>query len=76
MEMGSRVMARGTVVAGMFAVVAIMSAAPAMAQSTIFNIPSTDTVDKGKAYVEFDVLPQAPGPDSGASTIIFNPATQ
>jgi hypothetical protein len=45
----------------------------ARAQSTIFNIPSTDTVDKGKGYFEFDVLPQAPGPDKGASTSIFNP---
>jgi len=45
----------------------------ARAQSTIFNIPSTDTVDKGKGYVEFDYLPQAPGPDAGASTQIFNP---
>ena len=45
----------------------------ARAQSTIFNIPSTDTVAKGKGYFEFDYLPQAPGPDSGASTQIFNP---
>jgi hypothetical protein len=45
----------------------------AMAQSTIFNIPSTDTVDKGKGYFEIDILPQAPGPDTGARTSIFNP---
>jgi hypothetical protein len=45
----------------------------ANAQSTIFNIPSTDTVDKGKAYFEFDYLPQAPGPDKGAITSTFNP---
>ena len=43
-----------------------------MAQSTIFNIPSTDTVDKGKAYVEFDFLPQATRPDVGALDI-YNP---
>jgi hypothetical protein len=45
----------------------------ARAQSTIFNIPSTDTVSKGKGYFEFDYLPQSPGPDQGASTQIFNP---
>ena len=46
----------------------------ASAQSTIFNIPSTDTVDKGKGYFEFDYLPQAPTPDGGAPrTSIFNP---
>ncbi len=44
-----------------------------MAQSTIFNIPSTDTVDKGKAYVEFDFLPQAPGPDVGGMITLYNP---
>jgi hypothetical protein len=37
-----------------------------MAQSTIFNIPSTDTVDKGKGYFEFDFLPEAPGVDAVA----------
>jgi len=41
-----------------------LSGPTAMAQSTIFNIPSTDTVDKGKAYFEFDFLPQAPGVDA------------
>jgi hypothetical protein len=45
----------------------------ARAQSTIFNIPSTDTVDKSKSYFEADFLAQAPGPDLGASTQIFNP---
>jgi hypothetical protein len=44
----------------------------AMAQSTIFNIPTTDTVAKGKAYAEFDFLPQVPG--TGVSrTYIYNP---
>jgi len=37
----------------------------AMAQSTIFNIPTTDTVAKGKGYFEFDYLGQLPGPDGG-----------
>ena len=51
----------------------VLVAQTARAQSTIFNIPSTDTVDKGKGYFEIDFLPQAPGPDKGASTMIYNP---
>jgi hypothetical protein len=44
----------------------------AMAQSTIFNIPSTDTVAKGSGYFEFDFLPQAPG--TGTSRVYtYNP---
>jgi hypothetical protein len=38
---------------------------PAAAQSTIFNIPSTDTVSAGKGYFEFDYLLQLPKPDQG-----------
>lgn len=44
----------------------------AMAQSTIFNIPTTDTVAKGKAYTEFDFLPQVPGAD-GFRIYTYNP---
>ena len=51
----------------------VLVAQTASAQSTIFNIPSTDTVSKGKGYFEFDYLPQLPGPDEGASTQVFNP---
>jgi hypothetical protein len=43
-----------------------------LAQSTIFNIPTTDTVSKGKAYAEFDFMPQAPGTDV-SRTYMFNP---
>jgi hypothetical protein len=43
-----------------------------LAQSTIFNIPTTDTVAKGKAYAEFDFLPQIPGTDV-SRTYIYNP---
>ncbi len=48
------------------------SAETASAQSTIFNIPTTDTVSKGKVYAEFDFLAQAPAPDTGEYKI-FNP---
>src|SRR6185369_8091752 len=56
----------------LFSITLAFSALPAMAQSTIFNIPSTDVVDKGKGYVEFDFLPQAPAPDT-TRTYIYNP---
>ena len=62
------------VLSGLFvALLFVVAAQTAMAQSTIFNIPSGDTVDKGKAYFEFDFLPQAPGPDLGSRTYLYNP---
>jgi hypothetical protein len=42
----------------------VLWAQPAAAQSTIFNIPSTDTVAPSKAYFEFDYVMQLPKPDS------------
>ena len=36
----------------------------------LLTIPSTDTVDKGKAYAEFDFLPQAPGFPTYRTTFI------
>src|SRR5262249_40140976 len=38
---------------------------PAAGQSTIFNIPSTDTVAPQHGYFEFDYLNQAPAPAIG-----------
>jgi hypothetical protein len=55
------------------ALASVLVAQSASAQSTIFNIPSTDTVEKSKGYFEFDFLPQAPGPTVGSSIIIYNP---
>lgn len=49
-----------------------ISARPAAAQSTIFNIPTTDTVSPKKGYFEFDYLLQAPAPDAGKFQI-FTP---
>jgi len=43
---------------------------PAAAQSTIFNIPTTDTVAPGKYYFEFDYLVQLPKPDFGQFQIV------
>jgi hypothetical protein len=55
----------GAVIGRCLAVLFLMSCSHmAMAQSTIFNIPSTDTVAPKKAYAEFDYLVQVPGPDT------------
>jgi len=37
----------------------------AMAQSTLFNIPSTDVVAAKKVYTEFDYFANLPKQDSG-----------
>src|SRR5262245_58124764 len=44
-----------------------------LAQSTIFNVPTTDTVKPGKAYFEFDYLPQMPKTEGVGRTQIFAP---
>ena len=69
----SRVSGRGIRVACAVAGLSALLAGPAMAQSTLFNIPSTDTVSKSKVYFEFDFLPQVPGPDVGDMITIYNP---
>ena len=43
----------------------VIGVRPAAAQSTLFNIPSTDTVSPGKGYFEFDYFGQMPKPDAG-----------
>ena len=50
---------------------AVVMVRPAAAQSTIFNIPTTDTVSPKKGYFEFDYLVQAPAPDSGQFQIFL-----
>src|SRR5437870_6409179 len=61
------------VLSGLFvALLFVVTAQTAMAQSTIFNIPTTDTVSKGKGYFEFDFLAQAPGTGT-TRTYIYNP---
>jgi hypothetical protein len=45
----------------------------AVAQSTIFNVPTTDTVSPKKVYVEFDYLPQIPKAEDLGRIQIFNP---
>jgi hypothetical protein len=53
--------------------VLLVGAQAAIAQSTIFNIPTTDTVVKGKTYFEFDFLPQIPHPDAADRIYIYDP---
>jgi hypothetical protein len=58
----------------MLGVVAVMFlGSAAMAQSTIFNIPTTDTVAKKKVYLEFDSFTQAPKFDGAPRTEILVP---
>jgi hypothetical protein len=61
------------VLSGLFVGLLLVAAAQtAMAQSTIFNIPTTDTVSKGKGYFEFDYLAEAP--ESAAGRVhVYNP---
>ena len=48
----------------------VIAVQPAAAQSTIFNIPSTDTVSPGKGYFELDYLLQLPAPDLGQFSVV------
>ncbi len=50
----------------------VVLARPAAAQSTIFNIPSTDTVAPKKAYFEIDYVMQLPKPEEGQFSV-FTP---
>ena len=45
----------------------------AIAQLTIFNVPTTDVVDKGKAYFEFDYLLQIPKPAGMGRLSVYDP---
>ncbi len=53
-------------VAGLTLGVCAIAVQPAAAQSTLFNIPSTDVVSPGKIYFEFDYFTQLPRASSGA----------
>jgi hypothetical protein len=53
--------------------VSIFMAAPGMAQSTIFNIPTTDAVAKGSVYFEFDYVPQVPVTEGTGRVQVFAP---
>ena len=61
---------RGTVIASLLSVVTLclglllMAPVELRAQQTIFNVPTTDVLDKGKVYVELDV-PFKPNNDPG-----------
>lgn len=63
---------KSLLVGGFVLGLAVVAAQPAAAQSTIFNIPTTDTVAPKKGYFEFDYLLQLPKPDSGQFQI-FTP---
>jgi hypothetical protein len=52
---------------GLAVVLIAVTGQQAVAQSTLFNIPSTDAVSKGKVYAEFDYFGQMP--TGGASRL-------
>jgi len=54
-------------------VLGFMTAEGAFAQSTIFNIPTTDVVSNGKASLEFDYLPQIPKSENVDRLHIIDP---
>jgi hypothetical protein len=58
--------------AKLFVLIMVSIGSQAMAQSTIFNIPTTDTVAKKKVYAEFDFLMQAPATEI-SRTYLYNP---
>jgi hypothetical protein len=61
-------------VTGFVVLIAIVAfAGTAMAQSTIFNIPTTDTVAPKKGYFEFDFLLQAPATEGAGRTQVYAP---
>lgn len=49
----------------LLAAITLAGAGAAFAQSTIFNIPSTDAVAKGKTYFEFDFISHLESHDNG-----------
>jgi hypothetical protein len=62
---------KSLLVGGLMVGLAVVAVQPAAAQSTIFNIPTTDTVAPKKGYFEFDYLAQLPKPDSGQFQIFM-----
>src|SRR5215470_19760006 len=50
---------------GVVGALTLMQYRPAFAQSTIFNIPSTDVVAKKKVYFEFDLVTHLESHDNG-----------
>ncbi len=54
-------MRKNLVILGGLALLLLVAAHPAQAQSTLFNIPSTDVVGTSGAYAEFDYFAQIPG---------------
>ena len=62
---------KSLIVGGFVLGLAVMATQPAAAQSTIFNIPTTDTVAAKKGYFEFDYLAQLPKPDAGQFQIFM-----
>lgn len=70
-EQRSRPVERKLPGVGLAATVGFLSAlaAPALAQQTIFNVPSADVLDNGKTYLEADALGRPKDPSFGFFTM-------
>lgn len=53
--------------------VILLGGQAAMAQSTLFNIPSTDAVSRGKVYAEFDFFAQMPTTSGTSRLYVYVP---
>lgn len=58
---------------GFVVLLSVMSGQQAIAQSTLFNIPSTDAVSRGSFYVEFDFFAQMPKTDGASRLYVYAP---
>jgi hypothetical protein len=58
---------------GLVIALSVMTAQHAFAQSTLFNIPSTDAVSEKKVYAEFDFFAQMPKTDGTDRLYIYAP---
>jgi hypothetical protein len=64
---------KGAVCGLLFACLYLFGDNAAFAQLTIFNIPTTDVVDEGKVYFEFDYLLQIPKPAGMSRLSVYDP---
>jgi hypothetical protein len=58
---------------GLMVILSFMASQRAIAQSTLFNIPSTDAVSAKKVYAEFDFLAQMPKTSGSDRLYVYAP---
>ena len=58
---------------GLMVILSFMTSQRAIAQSTLFNIPSTDAVSAKKVYAEFDFFAQMPTTEGTSRLYVYAP---